>query len=189
MDNFHLLQSSSFGDSFDLFWLISDWSIFVLLTLVESFVFYKLRFKLDFSGILTLLLHFSVSVMRVFKHYLGIGSRVYFILSIICNGLIWYSLYYFTIEMLIIKYLITEQPDSYIKKKRQLTFLKFITACILIIFASIFIYRPTIQDQSSVYFKCVLLIPANIQLLIICFFEFLFLRVFITFLRIKENKI
>jgi len=51
------------------FTLISDWFILVSLTLLELFVFVKLKFKLDFSGKLTLLMHFAVSLIRVFINY------------------------------------------------------------------------------------------------------------------------
>jgi hypothetical protein len=48
---------------------VSDWFIFFSLTIAEAFVFLKLKFQLDFSGKLTLLLHFVVSVIRIFNNY------------------------------------------------------------------------------------------------------------------------
>ncbi len=44
---------------------ITDISILCLLTIIEAFVFIRLKFKVDFSGIVTLLLHFVVSALRV----------------------------------------------------------------------------------------------------------------------------
>jgi len=47
-DHFQMLKESRFGETFDLFCSISDWTIFGILTLVNFFVFYKLRFQIDF---------------------------------------------------------------------------------------------------------------------------------------------
>lgn len=54
--------------------LISDSFIFVTLTTIEIYVLAKLRFNLDFSGKLTLLLHFIVSGIRISYSYTDLYS-------------------------------------------------------------------------------------------------------------------
>jgi hypothetical protein len=49
--------------------LISDSFIFVTLTIIDIYVLAKLRFNLDFSGKITLLLHFIVSGIRISYSY------------------------------------------------------------------------------------------------------------------------
>jgi hypothetical protein len=81
---------------------ISDWFIFATLTLAEAYVFIKLKFNLDFSGKLTLLLHFAVSAIRIFNGYFttyGIWQTLFIGWS---NTLVWMSLYYFVFELKII---------------------------------------------------------------------------------------
>jgi hypothetical protein len=62
------------GDWYDYFWPISDWIIFVIITFVEGFVFFKLRFRLDISGLLTLILHYVVTILRLINHYQPFNS-------------------------------------------------------------------------------------------------------------------
>jgi hypothetical protein len=45
--------------------LVIDWIIISVLAIVELFVLIKMRFKIDFSGTLTLFIHLFVSVMRL----------------------------------------------------------------------------------------------------------------------------
>ena len=101
------LQSDFVGTD-DSDWLqatarVSDWVILALLSIVEIGVLVQLKFKMDFSGKLTLLLHFIVAVLRVFQDYEdydGVASNV---LGTFCQMLIWFSLYYFTFEMKLIQ--------------------------------------------------------------------------------------
>jgi hypothetical protein len=85
--------------SLDRYILISDWFIFVTMTAFEAYVFVKLKFNLDFSGKLTLLLHFIVSGIRISYSYLpeyGIWQTCTVVAS---NTLVWISLYYFVFEL------------------------------------------------------------------------------------------
>ena len=74
----------------------TDWSIFASLFLVELWVFLRLRFKVDNSGILTLLLLLIVSIIRILRSSLDIQLQNLFVVSGI---IVWISLYYFTFEM------------------------------------------------------------------------------------------
>ncbi len=71
------MYNSSFinGDSirpddfwFDPIWTPLDIIILVSLIGVYTFVFIKLRFKMDFSGMVTLVLHLLVALQRVLNH-------------------------------------------------------------------------------------------------------------------------
>ena len=44
---------------------ITDWAILLLLSVAELYVLLRLKFKIDFSGLLTLFIHFLVSLLRV----------------------------------------------------------------------------------------------------------------------------
>ena len=92
-------SDSPLGEWYDYFWPISDWTVFVILTLVEGFVFLKLRFRLDISGLLTLILHYVVTVLRIINHYQPFNSPVQIFINLLGSYLIWFSFYYFTIEM------------------------------------------------------------------------------------------
>ncbi len=92
---------SPLGEWYDYFLPISDWTVFVILTLVEGFVFYKLRFRLDISGLLTLILHYIVAVLRIITYYFNTP-----ILN--SSNLIWFSFYYFIIEMKLTQSLLTD---------------------------------------------------------------------------------
>ncbi len=76
-----LNSSSIFGDIlsagedlwFGPLWMPLDIVILVSLIGVYAFVFIKLRFKIDFSGIMTLILHFFVALQRVVNHFIDLG--------------------------------------------------------------------------------------------------------------------
>ena len=70
------LGVSPLGEWYDYLRPIIDWLVFILLTLIESFVFFKLRFKLDISGMLTLFLHFAVSLIRIINLFPTFNSEI-----------------------------------------------------------------------------------------------------------------
>ena len=88
--------------------MITDSAILAILAIVQIALFIKLKFKMDFSGKLTLLLFLLASAIRFVADFLDIGSEAFLILITVCTTLIWLSLYYFVFEMLLIKYLIQE---------------------------------------------------------------------------------
>jgi hypothetical protein len=98
---------------------VNDWIMFSVLAAVELFIFIKMRFKIDFSGTITLLLHLFVSFMRLIGDY--VDSKYSAIQKIIfLNGanLIWFSLYYFICELMHIKNSL-EAPDHLIYQKKR----------------------------------------------------------------------
>ncbi len=76
--------------------------IFFLILLSEGFVFYKLKFKIDFSGKLTLLLHLLVSILRFLVHWIDDESIIWLFLFFECRVMVSFSLYYFVFEMKLI---------------------------------------------------------------------------------------
>ncbi len=99
--------------------LVTDSAILALLIIVELTLFIKVKFKIDFSGKLTLLLLLAASVIRFFADFQDIGSDTFLILITVCTTLIWLSLYYFVYEMLLIKYLIQETDLNQFNKKKH----------------------------------------------------------------------
>ena len=72
--------------------------IFVLTLLVLSFVLISLKFKIDPSGIVTLLLHLVISAGRVVGIYVADKTSFeYYAVRIHFVNLMWISSYYFTI--------------------------------------------------------------------------------------------
>jgi hypothetical protein len=65
--------------------LYLDISILALLFIFEALVFYILKFKVDKSGIITLLLHLIISAFRVVR-------SIFDILQVISSILVWMSL-------------------------------------------------------------------------------------------------
>ena len=103
-----MLKETPHSSSFNLLWLILDCISVVVLTLVDGFVLWKLRFKLDFSGKFTLILHYLVVILRLFDHHLNFGREVELITNLIAVNLVSYSLYYFTIEMKLMQIMLTK---------------------------------------------------------------------------------
>lgn len=100
--------------------MIIDCAILAILTFVEIALFIKLKFKMDFSGKLTLLLLLLASAIRFLADFWNIGSEAFLTLITVCTTLIWLSLYYFVFEMLLIKHLILEVYVIKFNKKKHL---------------------------------------------------------------------
>ena len=70
------------------------------------FVFIKLRFRVDKSGILALFLHLIGSIIRILRSNLYIKLDAFIVIAGIT---IWISLYYFTFEMKFIQIALTAE--------------------------------------------------------------------------------
>ena len=89
--------------------LTLDIAALSIIVIVEAALFVRLRFKVDFTGKLTLILHLVVAALRVFVNRLeaeqknSSGTNPFDMLSVFSQALIWLSLYYFTFEMAYIR--------------------------------------------------------------------------------------
>ena len=106
--------------------MYSDIFILVCLVFFEVLVFYKLKLQIDKSGILTLILHLIVSILRV--------SRVIVsVLTLVSSILVWISVHYFIYEMWYIK--ITFSSENFeirLRLNKKVTMIKIIEISIMI---------------------------------------------------------
>ena len=88
--------------------------IVILVALVSSylFVFKKLKFKIDITGFLSLLLYLVATLFRAVDYFFDPYNGVIDIIQLECMILVWYSLYYFELEMLRIKKIIEAASHS-----------------------------------------------------------------------------
>ena len=98
--------------------IVNDWIILTVLAAVELFILIKMRFKIDFSGTLTLFLHLFVSLMRVIGDYVKSDSAAQKVLFLNGAIMIWFSLYYFICELMHIKNSL-ESSDHLIYQKQS----------------------------------------------------------------------
>ena len=74
--------------------------MFASLFVVEAFVFTKLSWKMDSSGILTLLSYLTASFLRILPNMFKINIFVRAILEFVTSYLVVFVIYYFTFEIL-----------------------------------------------------------------------------------------
>lgn len=112
-------------------WEPFDIATLVSMSAIYVFVFAKLKFKLDFSGILTLIFHWLVSGQRLANHYINGNDSIDTsdrVTQIIGNCFIWISLYYFTFELYLIKSTLEAESQAEIDLvKRKINIYKRIT--------------------------------------------------------------
>jgi hypothetical protein len=77
-----------------------------------------MRFKIDFSGTLTLFIHLFVSLVRLVGDYAVKDNGAQTIVFLIGVNMIWFSLYYFICELMHIKNSL-ESPDHMIYRKNN----------------------------------------------------------------------
>jgi len=80
------------------------------------FVFIKLKFKIDITGFLSLFLYLAATVIRAVFYFIDRDIKQLDIIQIVSQILLWYSLYYFEIEMLRIKQTIEAASPSELKR-------------------------------------------------------------------------
>ena len=183
------------GDWYSYFRQITDWVIFILLTLIEGFIFFKLRFKLDTSGILTLFLHFAVSLIRIINLYQSFNSPIQIFLNLLGTYLIWFSFYYFTIEMELTRSLMSDQLKTYLLKKKRYAYLRYLSGIYMIVYSIIFtVILTTVQQHREYYdtnkfeYNAVFLTIDHLKFMLDLFFEFSFARSMLYFYRMKNIK-
>jgi hypothetical protein len=96
--------------------------IVILVALVSSylFVFIKLKFKIDITGSLSLLLYLVAMLIRAVDYFFNPNSGVIDLIQLESQILVWYSLYYFALEMLRIKLMIeAASPAEYARKAKR----------------------------------------------------------------------
>lgn len=132
-------------DSTDDKWIfevsfILDILILSLLALVETALFVKLKFKIDISGMFLLILNLTVAILRIFKGEQD--QKTYFnIINVSCQLLIWFALYYFILDLKIVKEtLCSTTLLEYKIKMRRAKWEKIVICCFLLIYTSFTIY-------------------------------------------------
>ena len=63
--------------------IVSDWIMFSVLAVLELFILIQMRFKIDISGTLTLLVHLFVSLIRLISDYVDSNIAAQRVLIII----------------------------------------------------------------------------------------------------------
>jgi CRISPR/Cas system-associated protein Csx1 len=97
---------------------VSDWIMLSVLTVVELYIFIKMRFKIDISGTLTLIVHLFVSLIRLIGDYAESKIALQRVLFLNGANMIWLSLFYFTCELMHIKNSL-ESKDHLIYQKQK----------------------------------------------------------------------
>jgi hypothetical protein len=90
--------------------LYSDIAIFVILLSCETFIFIKLRFNVDKSGIITLVLYLLISILRLISS--AVWELSFGPLFLLGVNLAWITLHYFTYEMWIIQTALTSESHQ-----------------------------------------------------------------------------
>ena len=108
----------------------TDILIFMILLLFEFLALFKLNFKIDRPGLLTLILHLVVSMVRVVRSQLEYLQA----LIVVTVIMIWISLHYFTFEMQLIKIKLTEDDmQKRMEKMKRVRVIKTIDTVVMLI--------------------------------------------------------
>ena len=96
----------------------------ILVALISTylFLFIRLKFKVDITGVLSLLLFLIATIIRVIDYFsqkLNEEEEIFDIIQLECQILVWYSLYFFVIEMLKVKHKIESHCLSEARSKAK----------------------------------------------------------------------
>ena len=94
--------------------------ILVALISMYLFLFIRLKFKVDITGVLSLLLFLIATIIRVIDYFFEkLIEEIFDIIQLECQILVWYSLYFFVIEMLKVKHKIESHCLSEARSKAK----------------------------------------------------------------------
>ena len=91
---------------------IENTLIFISLLLFESFLFVRLKFKLELPAKISLLLYLFVGTLRFAKVFIDPKTVYFTVLSRLSTTLIWTALYYFIFEMNSVLLIIVQSDHS-----------------------------------------------------------------------------
>ena len=115
----------------------ADIFILICLLIIEGLVFYRLKFKVDKSGLLTLVLHLVISILRIADDFFKVFKAI-------SSMLVWISLHYFTFEMWYIKAMLTsESYQISLRNKNKISKIKIAVAVNM----SILLFLYTVNDS------------------------------------------
>jgi hypothetical protein len=141
-----------------------------------------LKFKIDKSGLVTLVMHIVVSLIRILRKYI-------YTIQVVAVMMIWISLHYFTFEMWYIKNTLTSETFQHkLKKQKRITTIKISFLIIMILLMIMFGFNnslglttniPFYQDNAkllSILFLCqmIFLVLINMSMLILFIYLFNF---------------
>lgn len=166
--------------------------ILAMMTTVYTFLFIKLKLRIEFSGVGTLIMYFLAQILRVVSTFEKYASTSQTILLLPCQLLIWISLYYFTFEILDIKLQLTEvDPIKMKSSKRRNIIIKYIFIGYLwlylilkladIVFLESLI-NPKLEDYAHIAIK-------SIKLILDIIVHIIFLKLFIFIVRLKLDNL
>ena len=79
---------------------IISFTVFFSLLAIETFVFVKLRCKLEKVGMITLLSYLIASFTRILPNFIVIDIQARAIIEFMTQNLLFFVIYYFTFEIL-----------------------------------------------------------------------------------------
>jgi hypothetical protein len=175
---------------------VNDWIILSVLTAVELFVLIKMRFKIDFSGTLTLFVHLFVSLVRLIGDYAVSTNAAQKVLFLNGVNMIWLSLYYFICELMHIQnslesadHLIYRKQSKLINIIKHAMFIIFLLYSASISVSQYFLYSDVKFYQENVrYFNVSVVISRSIKFALDLFFHIKFLQLFIYLVRKSKEK-
>ncbi len=157
----------------------------------------RLKFRIDFSGLLTLLIHFSVSLLRVLNDNVEVKESWQLVLLVVGSNLVWFSLYYFTSELQLIKNsLEAEDHKRYLVLKNKITVQKYATLLILFLYSAsnsvIYYYSYSdivFYNENLSTFNTILIVSRVIKIIIDVYFHVSFFRMIMFLFRYRVNYI
>lgn len=177
------MDSADFALLIDQISFYLDITILVILLIFELIVFYKLKFKIDRSGILTLLLHILISSIRVYNSSTLESYDSERALISFSSMMVWCSLHYFTFEIWKIKTsLVSESFQIKVREEKKVTSKKRIDLVLMLILTVLITLNNQYENQFyrnnakilSVLFFVQQTVLSLINLVILSLFIYLF---------------
>lgn len=143
---------------------------------------------------LTLFIHYFVSVTRLINDNIEVKTGSQIVLFLIGSNMIWFSLYYFTCELLLIKNSLSQDDHlSFQRQKRFIQITKYTTFIIILLFSAsnsviqYYVYTDMSYYKANMqYFNLMLVISRTVKILVDLYFHFRFFQLYLYLIKQRE---
>lgn len=174
----------------------TDTFILAVMLLAMTFVMYRIKMKIDLTGVLTLAIMLFAAFVRFIMQFFDNGSTMsgtFQTVQGVCQILVWFSLYYFTFEMEKIQVTLTslDNPRSHINKHFRHKIVKLTLMSLLIGYILLYITGSILVNLENMALKFykgldyLELSMKSVKFVMDTFMHYLFLSLLFFFIQFK----
>ncbi len=175
--------------------IVLDSINFAIISIGQLILFIKLKYRIDFSGKLTLFILLMVALLRLSNNMIYKYRTIFDMINIVAQALVWASLYYFIFEMALIRSTFKvltplqfqkEKSKINLRKQAAMSILLFLLI-ILDLYSFLLGYQQAWLEENIVFVKTIVSIAKISKFISDVLMFYMFINLFLFFLSKKKE--